>query len=145
MKNLANCNGVEFLRQSNKIRHALKDWLKKTKVLEIRKHQPVLVEVSDSMTPEAKEKALEENEKRWREQSRQNISDMLDVCLEENAEETLKIIGMMCFIEPEDAENQKATELLANFAEMLADKDVMSFFSSLMKLDVMNTSDTPKQ
>lgn len=145
MKNLANCSGAEFLRQSNKIRHAVSSWLKDVKFFEIRKNKPSgIVEITDSMSDEDKVLADAENEKKWREQSKKNISDMLDLALETHAEETFKILAMMCFIEPEDAENHSAPELLANFAEMINDKDVVSFFTSLMKLDVMNTSSTAK-
>lgn len=146
MKNLANCSGAEFLRQSNKIRHAVSKWLKDLNFSEIRKRKPSgIVEITDDMTDEEKVLKDAANERLWHEQSRKNISDMLDVALETHAEETFKILAMMCFIEPEDAENHRAPELLGNFAEMLNDKDIISFFSSLMKLDVMTTSDTAKE
>lgn len=145
MKNLANCSGAEFLKQSNKIRHVLAKWLKDVKFAEIRKNQPEgIIEITDDMTPEEKVKADAENEKKWQAQGKKNISDMLDLALETHAEETFKILAMMCFIEPDDAENHSAPELLANFAEMLSNKDILSFFTSLMKWDVMTTSDTAK-
>ena len=40
MKHLANCDPVEFLVQTNKIRKAVSKWLTLTKVLEIRKTLP---------------------------------------------------------------------------------------------------------
>ena len=40
MKTLANCNPVEFLVQTNKIRKAVWDWLSLTQVMEIRKNLP---------------------------------------------------------------------------------------------------------
>lgn len=145
MKNLANCTGPEFLRQSNKIRHLIGPWLKSIKFSEIRKNKPSgIIEITDDMTDEEKVLADAENEKKWRAQSMKNISDMLDLALDINAEETFKILAVMCFIEPSDADNHSAPELLANFAEMIQDKDVLGFFTSLMKLDVMNTSNTAK-
>lgn len=139
-KNLANCSGVDFLRQSNRIRKFVQKWLKDTKVLEIRKRQPILEEVTDKMTEAEGLAVMARNDKRIEEQTQQNISDMLDAALEEKAEETLVLLGMLCFIEPEDLGNVKPTELLANFAEMMADPDVLSFFTSLTRLDVMNIS-----
>lgn len=144
MKNLANCNGVEFLRQTNKIRKYVQKWLKETNVLEIRKRVPVLEEVTDKMSVDEADAVIARNDLAIKAQTQQNISDMLDSALETNAEETYALLAMMCFIEPEDAENHKVTELLANFAEMIADEGVMSFFTSLTKWDVMNISVSAK-
>lgn len=42
MKTLANCTPVEFLRQTNKIRHAVEGLLLDSGVQEIRKRMPEL-------------------------------------------------------------------------------------------------------
>lgn len=131
MKNLANCNGIEFLTQTNKIRHAIEAWLKETGVLKIRQQDCKYVEITEEMTDEEKQKALEENEKRHKEQARKNLSAMLDAALETNAEKTFKILSMMCFLSDEEAKTVKASELLLNFAEMIADEGVLGFFSLL--------------
>lgn len=140
MKNLANCSGVEFLTQTNKIRKYVQNWLKETKVLEIRKNKPKKIPIMNEMTDEEKEAVKEKNKKLEQEQAKKNISDMLDSCLETHAEQTLKLLGMMCFIEPSDIESVKVTELLAEFGEIVSDEGVIRFFTSLMKLDVMNIS-----
>ena len=41
-KTMANCTTAEFLRQSNKIRHAVAEYLDFTKILDIRKNKPVI-------------------------------------------------------------------------------------------------------
>lgn len=140
MKNLANCSGVEFLTQSNKIRKYVQKWLKDTGVLEIRKNKPKLTPITNDMTAEEKEAVKAENEAKEQAQARKNISDMLDACLETHAEETLKLLGMMCFIEPSEIESVKVTDLLGEFAELIGDEGVIRFFTSLMKWDVMNIS-----
>lgn len=140
MKNLANCTPVEFLRQSNKIRHQVSTWLKETGVLEIRKHTCELLPVTDKMTDDEKAKVEEENKKRIDAQTKQNISDMLDAALDVNAEKTYELLGLLCFIEPEEAGDVKPFVLLNNFAEMVNDEDVMGFFSSLMRSGLMNIS-----
>lgn len=144
MKNLANCTPVEFLRQTNRIRKSVETWIKDTGILDVRKNKPQLIEITDSMSDEEREKAKETNAKRIREQAKKNLSDMLDKALEENAEKTVEVMALMCFIEPENANSVKPTEYLKNVSEILADKDVIDFFTSLMRLDQMTILDFPK-
>ena len=139
-KNLANCTGVEFLRQSNRIRKNVEVWLKDTDVLKIRKNRAKLTPITNEMSKEEKEAIQAENEARRKEQVRKNISDMLDVCLETHAEETFKVLCLMCFVDPADSDKVKVPELLGNFSEMLGDDGVISFFVSLTKWEAMLTS-----
>lgn len=124
MKNLANCTVREFLAQTNKIRKSVSNWLNLTKIMEIRKHIP---EVPEGAT-EADKKALLES------QVKKNIGDMMDAILEQYPEETAEILGLLCFIEPEDLDNYKMTDLLSSFSEMMENKEVLTFFTSLLKL-----------
>ena len=115
--------------------------MKDTKILDIRKNKPVFVQITEGMTGEEKDNALLENKRRAREQAMKNISDMLDVALEENTEKTLELLGMMCFIEPADVYDYKVPVLLKEFWQMLSDKDIIDFFTSLMRLDQTGTSE----
>ena len=45
----------------------------------------------------------EEKEKLIKEQGKKNISDILDNCLEYNIDQTIKVIGLMCFMNEEEA------------------------------------------
>ena len=144
MKNLANCTPVEFLRQTNKIRHSVEGWLKETGILEVRKNKPILIEITDTMSDEEKQKAETENKKRYEAQAKKNISDMLDKALDVNAEKTIEVLAMMCFIDPKDANEVKPTVYLKNVAEILEDKEVIDFFTSLMRLEQTNILDFPK-
>lgn len=144
MKHLANCDAIEFLRQTNKIRKAVEGWLKATKVLEIRKNAPKLKAITGDMTDAQRKKAQAENREKTREQINKNISAMLDAALEENAEKTLELLALLCFVEPEDANKHKATEYLKAVGEMIADEDVLDFFTSLMRLEnkgILNIAD----
>lgn len=135
MKHLANCDAVDFLKQTNKIRKSVEGWLKATKILDIRKNAPKLKPITDDMTDAEKEKIKAENKIKTREQVNKNFSAMLDAALEENAEKTLELLALLCFVEPQDANSHKATEYLKAFGEMIADEDVMDFFTSLMRLE----------
>lgn len=140
-KNLATCSSVEFLRQSNKIRHAVQNWLKDTKLMEIRKRKASgKKSVTNEMTADEKAAVQAENARLDRQQAKQNFSDMLDACLEQHTEETLRVLALMCFVEPKDADKIPANVLMGNFAEMLGDDGVMSFFISLMKWEAIVTS-----
>ena len=56
-KTMANCTTAEFLRQSNKIRHAVAEYLDFTKILDIRKNKPVF---TDGMTDDEKKAAADQ-------------------------------------------------------------------------------------
>lgn len=142
-KNLANCKPTEFLVQTNKIRKSVSKWLKDTDVLNIRKNLPELTKVTDDMTDEEKKAVIAENKEKTRAQARENFSKMLDAALETHAQETMELLAMMCFVEPEDIDNYKPTAYLKEFAEIIADKDVIDFFLSLMRLEssgILNTA-----
>ena len=134
MKTLANCTPKEFLAQTNKIRKHVSSWLELTKVLEIRKHKP---EIPADATPEEKRALIAA-------QAKKNISDMLDAALDEHPEETAELLGLMCFIEPEDLENHKMTEFLAAAYELISCPEVISFFTLLTQQDQKGTSDSAK-
>lgn len=138
MKHLANCDAVEFLRQTNKIRKAAEDWLKTTKVLDIRKNKPKLKPITPEMDEAEVAKITAANNIKAREQVIKNLSEMLDAALEENAEKTLELLALLCFVEPQDANKHKATEYLKAFGEMIADEDVIDFFTSLIRLESKN-------
>ena len=145
MKHLANCSNEEFLIQTNKIRKAAAGWLKDTKILEIRKNQPKLKPITPDMDDAKAAKIKAENDLKYREQVRKNISDMLDAALETNAKKTSELLALLCFVEPKDAESHKMTEYLKAFGEMIADEDVMDFFTSLMRLANKNIFGTVNQ
>lgn len=129
MKTLANCTTVEFLKQSNKIRHAVSEYLAETKIMDIRKNKPV---IKDGMSEEEKKAALKD-------QARKNISDMLDAALEENAEATTRILALLCFVEDaKEAENLDPAEVL----DVLMSERVLNFFTRLMQSGLIDTGST---
>ena len=124
MKNLANCSVREFLAQTNKIRKSVSNWLNLTKVMEIRRHIP---DVPEGTSDEEKKALMEA-------QVKKNLAEMMDAILEKYPEETAEILGLLCFIDPKDLDNYKMTDLLSSFSEMMENKEVITFFTSLLKL-----------
>lgn len=135
MKNLANCSVREFLTQTNKIRKSVANWLSLTQIMEIRKHLPDLPE---DISKEDKDEALKK-------QAKENLSDMLDAILDKYPEETAEMLGLACFIEPEDLDNHKMVELFSSFDEMINCEEVISFFTSLAKLARKTGFGTPNR
>lgn len=129
MKTLANCSPREFLVQTNKIRKSVSKWLTLTGIMEIRKTLP---EMPKDISDEDREKAIEK-------QVRTNLTRILDVVLDEYPEETAELLGLLCFIEPEDLDNHPMTEILASFSDIIGSPEVIGFFTSLTQADLIDT------
>ena len=129
---MANCTTAEFLRQSNKIRHAVAEYLDFTKILDIKKNKPVF---TDGMTDDEKKAAI-------RAQAKKNISAMLDNALEENAEATTRILALLCFIDDaEKAEQLDPFELL----DVVLSERVLNFLTRLMQSGLIDMADTSQK
>lgn len=129
MKNLANCKPSEFLAQTNKIRKAVSKWLTVTDIMNIRKNMP---ELPEEISEEDRKKAMAE-------QAKENLSAMLDAILDEHPEETLELIALLCFVEPEDVDKHPVGEYITAINELLNDQTTISFFTSLTSLARMST------
>lgn len=124
MKNLANCSPREFLRQTSRIRKAVSNWLSLTKIMEIRKRLPKL---PDNISEDEKNELI-------RKQIDSNFNAIFDTILDEHPDETAELLGLVCFVEPDDLDNHPMTEFLGSAAEILNNREVMNFFISLAKL-----------
>lgn len=134
-KNLANCTPIEFLRQTNRIRKSAEKWLKALDIDEIKKRMPDLTTVEDKA----------ERQKAVMEQAWANFGDILDNALEKHPEDTLEVLALACFVEPENVNDHKMSEYLQALAELINDEGVISFFTSLIRLGQMNISAALKQ
>lgn len=130
MKNLATCTPREFLYQTNKIRKVLESWLTKTDILNIRKNKP---KIPEGATAEERQQAIQA-------QVKENLSKMLDAILEANTDETLELLALLCFVEPEDVDNHPMSEYISSVTQLISNKDVLSFFTSLAQLGQTNSS-----
>jgi len=129
MKNLANCKPSEFLQQTNRIRKSVAKWLTDTDVLNIRQRMP---KIDEDATEEERKKAMEE-------QAKENLNLILDAILEKHPEETLELLALLCFVEPKDVDKHSVTEYLESFEELISNKAVLNFFTSLMRLGNAST------
>lgn len=144
MKTLANCKPSEFLRQTNRIRKAVEKWLTDTDILNIRKRIAALEPV-DKNAPEEEQKAVRKrNADAARAQTIKNFGAIMDAVLEEHPDETLEVLALMCFVEPEDADKHTTSEYLAAFTELISDEAVIGFFTSFQQLGLMDISGSAK-
>ena len=135
-KNLVTCKPTEFLKQTSRIRKAAEKWMKAIGVLDIRKRKAEgLREITKDMDPEEVAAARLENARKIADQSRRNLLDIVTAALDDYPSETLEILALACFVEPENIDDHRVSFYLANLADILADPDVLSFFTSLAQLE----------
>ena len=144
LKTLVTCKPSEFLRQTNRIKKAVEKWLTDTDILNIRKRLPSLEVVALNATDEERREIAARNKKLTDEQAKKNISAMLDAVLEEHPDETLEILALCCFIEPEHKDDYKVSDYINAFNSIISDRAVIDFFISLASLGAKNTSDVSK-
>jgi hypothetical protein len=128
MKNLANCKPSEFLKQTNRIRHHVQEWMDITKIPDIRKRLP---QIPDGATAEDKKKLM-------REQSMKNLNAMLDSAMEDFPEKTIEVLALCCFIPVEEADEHPVDEYLQAMSELMESEGVIRFFTSLVSVAQKN-------
>lgn len=131
MKNLANCKPSEFLSQTVKIRKSVKNWIDVTDIANIRMQKAVI--------PEGADKA--QIDKLNREQTKRNLSEILDAIMEKHPKETLDLLALLCFVEPENVDDYPMEYYFEAVGEMLGSEAVIGFFTSLVRLGQTNISE----
>lgn len=144
LKTLATCKPSEFLRQTNRIKKSVEKWLTDTDILNIRKRMAALEMIPKEASEEERKAIFERNKKLTEEQAKKNISAMLDAILDEHPDETLELLGLCCFVEPEHVDDHSVSEYLDAFNSLINDRAVVNFFTSLASLAQMNTSNASK-
>ena len=135
MKNLANCKPSEFLKQTNRIRKSVEKWLNVTDVMSIRRRKPEgMPEVQAGMSQDEVDAVREKQRQMMAEQAQRNLKDMLDSMLDNHPDETLEVLALCCFVEPENVDDHTVSEYLLSINELLADEAVRDFFTFLMQL-----------
>lgn len=140
MKTLVSCTPREFLTQTNRLRHTLDKWMKDVKLREIRAIVPVLETAPIEATVEERAEIARRNRDKVREQGYQNLMAVLDAAFEKYPDETLEILALCCFVEPNEVNDHPVREYLASITELIGDDAVIDFFTSFLRLSQMGTS-----
>ena len=134
-KNLANCRPTEFMAQAYRIKKRAEKWMKDVGIAEIRKRKPEIEPIPSGATDEEKAEIEERNRKSVAKTASENVSMILDAAMDKHAAETLELLALACFVEPQDVDNHKVSFYLRNLSEIVSDEDVLAFFTSLAQLD----------
>ena len=145
MKNLANCKPSEFLKQTLRIKRNVEKWLTSDDIKEIRARLPEFENVTETMTPEEQGEILLRNKKKRDEQGMKNFLDILDIMLDKKFEETLSVLALCCFVEPETVDDYPLEDYLGSIADLIENPNVLRFFGSLAHLGQTNISIVSKQ
>lgn len=144
LKNIANCPPTKTLAQLYRISSELERWLTETDIMNIRKELPKLLDVpempGDEATEEEKKKArekvvaaIEENDKRMSEQNKKNFFKMVKSILDEHPGETMNLLALCCFVEPEDKDKYPFSDYLDALTDIMNCDSIFDFFASSVR------------
>lgn len=133
MKNLANCNWHEFAAQTVRIKRLAKKWLTETDLIGIMSRISQTETVNDEMTDEDKKVVRLKNLQARRKQRMDNFSEAFDALFEAHPDDTLELLALCCFVEPEDIDSHPVYEYLECITEMMRNESVVNFFSLFMR------------
>lgn len=145
MKNLANCKPSEFFKQTLRIKRNVERWMTSDDIKEIRSRKIDTEEILDSMTPEEQGEILLKNQKKREEMIIKNFMDILEILLDKKFEETLSLLALCCFVEPENVDDHSVDEYLGSMADLISNPNVLRFFVSLAQLGQTNISIVSKK
>jgi hypothetical protein len=140
MKNLATCKPTEFVAQTAKIKEAVSSWIDAIDLMKIRATQPKYETLPIDATPEQRADIIKKNAEIQKKQSWANISKILDNMLVEHPNETLEVLALCCFVEPEHVDEHSMDEYLSCVTEMFQNKSVTNFFYLLAQAQTVAKS-----
>ena len=140
MKNLATCKPSEFVAQTAKIKEAVANWMDAIDLMKIRATQPQYEVLPIDSTPEQRAEIIKKNAEIQKKQTMENLSKILDKMLIEHPKETLDVLALCCFVEPEHVDDYTIDEYMNCIMEMMQNKSVMNFFSLLAQVQTVAKS-----
>lgn len=135
MKNLANCKPTEFIAQTAKIKGAVKNWMDVTKIMSIRRQLPEYDQAPENATAEERAEIIKRNAAKKQAQAVENLSQILDQMLIEHPQETLNVLALCCFVEPDRVDDHTIDEYMDCILELVQSKSVVNFFTLLAQLN----------
>lgn len=108
--------------------------------MNIRKNIAKPALITPGMTDDQKRAALDDYRRRQTKQAKENLSRILDAVLEEHPDDTLEVLALLCFVEPENVDDYPIADYLTAVTEMVTNEAVIGFFTSLARLGLLNTS-----
>ena len=140
MKNLATCKPSEFVAQTAKIKNAVANWIDAIDLMAIRATQPQYEVISIDSTPEQRAEIIKKNAEIKKKQTMANLNKILDNMLAVHPKETLEVLALCCFVEPEHVDDYTMDEYMQCIMDMAQNKSVMNFFSLLAQVQTVAKS-----
>ena len=69
-----------------------------------------------------------------KDQAYKNLSKIIDSALGEYPDETLEVLALLCFVEPENVDDHPMSEYITALTELITDEAVINFFISFSRL-----------
>lgn len=135
MKNLANCKPSEFLKQTNRIKKSLERWMTDIDLKKIRSQLPEVTDIPKDADDITRKRIMEENKQKMKDQAYKNLSKIIDSALGEYPDETLEVLALLCFVEPENVDDHPMSEYITALTELITDEAVINFFISFSRLE----------
>jgi hypothetical protein len=108
--------------------------------MNIRQRLPKYEEAPKGAPADERKAVIERNKALEKEQIQKNFTAILDAVLEEHPDETLEVLALCCFVEPENVDDYSVSDYIKTFTELISDEAVMGFFTSLAPLVNANTA-----
>lgn len=140
MKNLATCKPSEFVAQTAKIKNAVANWIEVIDFVGVRAKQPIYEMIPKDATEEQKAEINNRNGELRKKQAMKNIGELLDNMLAKHPNETLRVLALCCFIEPEHVDDYTMDEYFNCIMDMMENQSVMRFFKLLAQLQTPQES-----
>ena len=144
LKTLATCKPSEFLKQTYRIKKAAEIWLTDTDIMNIRKNVPEVPPIDRKAPVEEQEAQRKANEKTLSDAALKNVSAMFDAIAGEHPDETLTLLALCCFVEPEHVDDYEIADYLEALSGLMNHRATRDFFTSLLSLARIITPSTPK-
>lgn len=131
MKCLATCKPTEFVAQTAKIKDAIANWMEVVDFIGIRANHPVYEMIPKDATIEQKGEILKKNAELKKKKAMENVSQLIDNMLVKHPQETLNVLALCCFVEPEHVDEHTMDEYLACVMDMMESESIIRFFKLL--------------
>lgn len=140
MKNLATCKPTEFVAQTAKIKDAVANWMEIIDFVGVRAKRPAYIMIPKDATAEEIKGINAQNATIRKKQALKNISELLDNMLAKHPKETLDVLALCCFIEPEHVDDYTIDEYMNCIMDMMESQSVIRFFKLLAQLQMPQES-----
>lgn len=140
MKNLATCKPTEFVAQTAKIKDAVANWMEIIDFVGVRAKRPAYIMIPKDATAEEIKGINAQNATIRKKQALNNISELLDNMLAKHPKETLDVLALCCFVEPEHVDDYTIDEYINCIMDMMDSQSVIRFFKLLAQLQMPQES-----